>query len=83
MRYLVVLTHIWAAVALGWRWSFTVCKPGLGIVTRVGVGGLKGGGKGGAEEKQTQGGRGGGEGGGRGRGRGRGVGGGGATKCVV
>lgn len=36
------MTEVWAAVALGWRWSFTVCKPGLGIVTRVSEGGLKG-----------------------------------------
>ena len=48
MRYLVprsdvAVTVIWAAVALGWRRSFTVCQPGLGIVTRVSVGGLKGG----------------------------------------
>lgn len=51
----MVVTEIWAAVALGGRWSFTVCKPGLGIVTRVGVGGLKGGreGKGGAEPSST------------------------------
>lgn len=39
----VAVTEIWAAVALGWRWSFTVCQPGLGIVTRVSMGGLKGG----------------------------------------
>lgn len=39
----VAVTEIWAAVALGWRWSFTVCQPGLGIVTRVSMGRLKGG----------------------------------------
>ena len=46
MCYLVPrsdVAEIWAAVALGWRWSFTVCQPGLGIVTRVSMGGLKGG----------------------------------------
>lgn len=46
MRYLVPrsdVAEIWAAVALGWRWSFTVSQPGLGIVTRVSMGGLKGG----------------------------------------
>lgn len=46
MRYLVprsgvAVTEIWAALALGWRWSFTVCQPGLGIVTQVSMGGLK------------------------------------------
>lgn len=46
MRYLVPrggVAELWAAVALGWRWSFTVSQPGLGIVTRMGMGGLKGG----------------------------------------
>lgn len=53
MRYLVPrsgVAEIWAAVALGWRWSFTVCQPGLGIVTRVSMGGLKGGREGRKEE---------------------------------
>lgn len=43
VRYLVPsagVAEIWAAVALGGCWSFTVCQPGLGIVTRVSVGGL-------------------------------------------
>lgn len=46
VRYLVPrggVAELWAAVALGWRWSFTVSQPGLGIVTRMGMGGLKGG----------------------------------------
>lgn len=46
MRYLMPrsgVAQIWAAVALGGCWSFTVCQPGLIIVTRVSVGGLKGG----------------------------------------
>lgn len=34
------VADIRAAVALGGCWSFTVCQPGLGIVTRVSVGGL-------------------------------------------
>lgn len=34
------VAEIWPAVALGGCWSFTVCQPGLGIVTRVSVGGL-------------------------------------------
>lgn len=37
----VAVTEIWAALALGWRWSFTVCQPGLGIVAQVSMGGLK------------------------------------------
>lgn len=41
------MAELWAAVALGWRWSFTVSQPGLGIVTRMGMRGLKGGRKGG------------------------------------
>ena len=50
------VTVIRAGLALGWRWSFTVCQPGLGIVTRVSVGGLGregGGGKGGVSEEQS------------------------------
>lgn len=42
-RSVVAVTEIWAAVALGWRRSFTVSQPGLGIVARVSEGGLKGG----------------------------------------
>lgn len=34
------LAVLWAGLALGWSWSFTVCQPGLGIVTRLGLGGL-------------------------------------------
>lgn len=52
------MAEIWAAVALGWRWSFTVCQPGLGIVTRVSMGGLKGGRegrKGGGKGEQSSG----------------------------
>lgn len=59
MCYLVprsVVAEIWAAVALGWRWSFTVCQPGLGIVTRVSMGGLKGG-REGSEEGREEGGQ--------------------------
>lgn len=66
MCYLVprsggAVTEIWAAVALGWRWSFTVRQPGLGIVTRVSKGGLKGGREGTKEGRKGGGGRGGGE----------------------
>ncbi len=34
------LAVLWAGLALGWCWSFTVCQPGLGIATRLGLGGL-------------------------------------------
>lgn len=34
------LAVLWAGLALGWSWSFTVCQPGLGIATRLGLGGL-------------------------------------------
>lgn len=57
MRYLVPrggVAELWAAVALGWRWSFTVSQPGLGIVTRMGMGGLKGGRKGGKEGRRER-----------------------------
>lgn len=56
------MAEIWAAVALGWRWSFTVYQPGLGIVTRVSMGGLKG--RKGREQGRMEGRKGGGGGGG-------------------
>lgn len=31
---------LWAGLALGWSWSFTVCQPGLGIAPRLTLGGL-------------------------------------------
>lgn len=31
---------LWAGLALGWSWSFTVCQPGLGIAPRLRLGGL-------------------------------------------
>lgn len=42
VRYLMPrgLVVLWAGLALGWCWSFTVCQPGLGIATRLGLGGL-------------------------------------------
>lgn len=39
----VVVTQVWAALALGRCRTFTVCQPGLGIVTGVSVRGLEGG----------------------------------------
>lgn len=46
------VADIRAAVALGGCWSFTVCQPGLGIVTRVSVGGLNDGNDGGKEGRK-------------------------------
>ena len=42
MCYLVPrgVAVLWAGLALGWSWSFTVCQPGLGIAPRVRLGGL-------------------------------------------
>lgn len=34
------LAVLWAGLAFGWSWSFTVCQPGLCIATRLGLGGL-------------------------------------------
>lgn len=31
---------LWAGLALGWSWSFTVCQPGLGIAPQLKLGGL-------------------------------------------
>lgn len=42
MCYLVPrgVAVLWAGLALGWSWSFTVCQPGLGIAPRLRLGGL-------------------------------------------
>lgn len=47
----VVVTQVWAALALGRCRTFTVCQPGLGIVTGVSVRGLEGGREGEGEER--------------------------------
>lgn len=42
MCYLVPrgVAVLWAGLALGWSWSFTVCQPRLGIAPRLRLGGL-------------------------------------------